>query len=94
MFYLLILCLFIVVISRLLAYANQGADRGKLLHVALPEYTVMPDIHVKDDGNEGSEITSFIIDQIKTDYVNARERKVELVPLITLLTSKITLLMK
>ena len=73
MFYLLILCLFIVVISRLLAYANQGADRGKLLHVALPEYTVMPDIHVKADGNEGSEITSFIIDQIKTDYVNARD---------------------
>lgn len=72
-FYLLILCLFIVVISRLLAYANQGADRGKLLHVALPEYTVMPDIHVKDDGNEGSEITSFIIDQIKTDYVHARD---------------------
>ena len=73
MFYLLILCLFIVVISRLLAFANQGADRGKLLHVALPEYTVMPDIHVKDDGNEGSDITSFVMEQIKTDYINARD---------------------
>jgi len=72
-FYILILCLFIVVISRLLAFANQGADRGQLLHVALPEYTVMPDIHVKDDGNEGSDITSFVMDQIKTDYINARD---------------------
>ena len=72
-FYLLILCLLIVVISRVIAYTNQGADRGTILHVLLPEHSIMPDIQVIENGNEGSELTSYVMDQIKTDYINARD---------------------
>lgn len=72
-FYLMMLCLLIVVISRLLAFTNQGADRGTLLHVPLPEHSVMPDIQLIKDGNEGSELTLYVMEQIKTDYINARD---------------------
>ncbi len=71
--YILLLGLLIVLISRLLAYANQGADRSKLLHVPLPEHLIMPDIDITHDGNEGSDITSYVMDQIKIDYITARD---------------------
>ena len=63
-FYSALLCLLIVGISRLLAFTNQGADRGTLLHVPLPEHTVMPDIELVKDGNEGSVVTSYVMDQV------------------------------
>ena len=72
-FYSALLCLLIVGISRLLAFTNQGADRGTLLHVPLPEHTVMPDIELVKDGNEGSVVTSYVMDQVIIDYINARD---------------------
>lgn len=69
--YVLVLVILLAGISRILAYMNQGADRGSLLFVPLDDNRTMPVITLKEDGNEGEVPLTVTMDQLKKDYIDA-----------------------
>ena len=69
--YVLVLAILLAGIGRILAYMNQGADRGSLLFVPSDDNRTMPVITLKDDVNEGAVPLKVTLNQFKKDYIDA-----------------------